>query len=230
VAVRPKLTDPVLAYRESGTANVGELTTAFPPAWIGRAEGRAAIRQWIEAVLPSVSSRRYTFQLTEQGHDLEIEIALAPEGNRLPQVDRIEASVEMPGAQPLEVSVRRDEEAPATFRARFTLPPSDRAIDATLVLKESGPGALVRPQRIPMLLPPRQPLSGRRVAESFSFGLNEPLLRAMAKAGSGSYDAVQRVTGDRAIVAGGRTDLWPLAAALGCVAYLAAILARRVDP
>jgi Mg-chelatase subunit ChlD len=230
VAVRPKLTDPVLAYRESGTANVGELTTAFPPAWIGRAEGRAAIRQWIEAVLPSVSSRRYTFQLTEQGHDLEIEIALAPEGNRLPQVDRIEASVEMPGAQPLEVSVRRDEEAPATFRARFTLPPSDRAIDATLVLKESGPGALVRPQRIPMLVPPRQPLSGRRVAESFSFGLNEPLLRAMAKAGSGSYDAVQRVTGDRAIVAGGRTDLWPLAAALGCVAYLAAILARRVDP
>jgi hypothetical protein len=81
-----------------------------------------------------------------------------------------------------------------------------------------------------MLVPPRQPLSGRRVAESFSFGLNEPLLRAMAKAGSGSYDAVQRVTGDRAIVAGGRTDLWPLAAALGCVAYLAAILARRVDP
>jgi Mg-chelatase subunit ChlD len=246
VAVRPKLTDPVLAYRESGTANVGELTTAFPPAWIGRADGRAAIRQWIETVLPSVSRRRYTFQLTEQGNDLEIEIALAPEGNRLPQVDRIEASVEMPGAPALEVSVRRDEEAPATFRARLTLPPalsgvegpalsavegpSDRAIDATLVLKESGPGALVRPQRIPMLVPPRQPLSGRRAAESFSFGLNEPLLRAMAKAGSGSYDAIERMTGDRTLVAGGRIDLWPFAAALGCVAYLAAILARRVDP
>ena len=86
VAVRPKLTDPVLAYRESGTANVGELTTSIPSAWIGRADGRAAIRQWIEAVLPSVSSRRYTFQLTEQGNDLEIDIALAPEGNRLPEV------------------------------------------------------------------------------------------------------------------------------------------------
>ena len=230
VAVRPKLTDPVLAYRESGTANVGELTTAFPPAWIGRADGRAAIRQWIEAVLPSVNSRRYTFQLVEEGNDLEIGIALAPEGNRLPQVDRIEASVEMPGTPALEVSVRRDEEAPATFRARLTLPPSDRAIDATLVLRESGPDALVRPQRIPMLAPPQQPLSGRRVAESFSFGLNEPLLRAMAKTGSGSYDAVERMSGDRPIVAGGRIDLWPLAAALGCVAYLAAILARRVDP
>jgi Mg-chelatase subunit ChlD len=230
VAVRPKLTDPVLAYRESRTANVGELTTAFPPAWIGRADGRAAIRQWIEAVLPSVSSRRYTFQLTEQGNDLEIDIALAPEGNRLPQVERIDASVEMPGAPALEVSVRRDEEAPATFRARLTLPASARPIDATLVLKESGPGALVRPQRIPILVPPRQPLSGRRVAESFSFGLNEPLLRAMAESGSGSYDAVERMTGDRVFVAGGRIDLWPFAAALGCLGYLAAILARRVDP
>ena len=230
VAVRPKLTDPVLAYRESGTANVGELTTTLPVAWMGRADGRAAIRQWIEAVLPSVSRRRYTFQLTEQGNDLEIDIALAPEGDRLPQVERIDAAVEMPGAPALEVSVRRDEEAPAAFRARLTLPPSERAIDATLVLKESGPGALVRPQRIPMLVPPRQPLSGRRVAESFSFGLNEPLLRAIAKTSSGSYDAVERMTGDRLIVAGGRIDLWPFAAALGCLGYLAAILARRVDP
>jgi hypothetical protein len=230
VAVRPKLTDPVLAYRESGTANVGELTTALPAAWIGRADGRAAIRQWIEAVLPSVSSRRYTFELTQQGDDVEIDIALAPEGDRLPQVERIDASVERPGAPALEVSVRRHEEAPATFRAMLSLPPSDRPIAATLVLKESGPGALVRPQRIPLLVPPRQPLSGRRVAESYSFGLNEPLLRAMAKAGSGSYDAVERMTGDRSSVASDRIDLWPFAAALGCLGYLAAILARRVDP
>jgi hypothetical protein len=230
VAVRPKLTDPVLAYRESGTANVGELTTALPAAWLGRADGRAAIRQWIAAVLPSVSGRRYTFQLTERGNDLDIDIALAPDGNRLPQVDRMDASIEMPGASALEVSVRRSEEAPATFRARLTLPPSDRPIEATLVLKESGPDALIRPQRIPMLVPPRQPLSGRRVAESFSFGLNEPLLRAMATAGSGSYDAVERIAGDRTVVSGGRIELWPVAAALGCLGYLAAILARRVDP
>jgi Mg-chelatase subunit ChlD len=230
VAVRPKLTDPVLAYRESRTANVGELTTAIPTAWIARADGRAAIRQWIEAVLPSVSRRRYTFQLGGQGNDLEIDIALAPEGNRLPEVERIDASIEMTGAPPLELAVRRHEEAPATFRARLTLPASDRAADATLVLKESGPGALVRPQRIPMLVPPRQPLAGRRVAESFSSGLNDPLLRAMAKAGSGSYDAVERMAGDRVVVAAGRIDLWPLAAALGCLGYLAAILARRVDP
>jgi hypothetical protein len=230
VAVRPKLTDPVLAYRENRTANVGELTTAIPAAWLGRADGRAAIRQWIEAVLPSAASRRYTFQLSEQGRDLDIEIALAPEGHRLPDVDGLEASVEIPGAPALEVAVRRDDEAPATFRARLALPASERPIAATLVLKESGPGALARPQRIAMLVPPPQAISGRRVAESFSSGLNEPLLRAMARAGSGSYDAVDRIAGDRSVIAGGRIDLWPYAAALGCLGYLAAILARRVDP
>jgi hypothetical protein len=38
------------------------------------------------------------------------------------------------------------------------------------------------------------------------------------------------MTGDRIVVAGGRIELWPLAAALGCLGYLTAILARRVDP
>ena len=52
----------------------------------------------------------------------------------------------------------------------------------------------------------------------------------MATAGSGTYDAVERMTGDRVIAAGRRIDLWPFAAALGCLGYLAAILARRVDP
>ena len=230
VAVRPKLTDPVLAYRESGTANVGELTTAIPAAWIARADGRAAIRQWIEAVLPSANSRRYTFQLTQQGSDLEIDIALAPDGNRLPQVERIDAVVEMSGSAAVDLSVRRNEEDPATFRARLALPSSDRPIDATLVLQESGPGALVRPQRIPMLVPPRQAVSGRRVAESFSVGTNEALLRGLVQAGRGTYDAIERMNADRTVVAGGRIDLWPFAAALGCLGYLAAILARRVDP
>jgi hypothetical protein len=81
-----------------------------------------------------------------------------------------------------------------------------------------------------MLVPPRQALSGRRVAESFSVGVNEALLRSVAQAGRGTYDAIERMNADRAVVAGGRIDLWPFAAAVGCLAYLAAILARRVDP
>jgi len=136
----------------------------------------------------------------------------------------------MPGAAAVDLSVRRNEEDPATFRARLALPQSDRPIDATLVLKEWGPGALVRPQRIPMLVPPRQALSQRRVAESFSAGMNEALLRSLAQAGRGTYDAIERMKADRTVVSGGRIDLWPFAAALGCLGYLAAILARRVDP
>jgi hypothetical protein len=81
-----------------------------------------------------------------------------------------------------------------------------------------------------MLVPPRQAGVGRRVAESFSVGTNDALLRALAQAGNGTYDAIERINPDRTIVAGARIDLWPLAAAFGCLNYLAAIFARRVDP
>jgi Mg-chelatase subunit ChlD len=229
VAVRPKLTDPVLAYRDAGTANVGELTTTLPAAWLAREDGRAAIRQWIEAVLPAVSSRRYTFELAQQGNELELEIALAPDGNHLPEVDRIEASLDLPGASALDVPMRRDETAPATFRGRIVMPQSDRPVAATLVLKESGAGALARPQRIAMLVPSRQEVSGKRGAESLSFGLNEALLREIANQGTGSYNALERLTGARISLAGRRIDLWPFAAFLGCMFYLTAILVRRVD-
>src|SRR6185436_3343965 len=113
MAVRPKLTDPVLAYRDAGSANVGELTTTLPSAWLAREDGRAAIRQWIEAVLPAVNNRRYTFQLSQRGGELEIEIALAPEGNRLPEVDRLEASLDLPGTPGIDIAMRRDDAAPA---------------------------------------------------------------------------------------------------------------------
>ena len=144
----------------------------------------------------------------------------------------------MPGAPTVDLLVRRSQEDPATFRARLPLPPalsqvegsSDRPIDATLVLKESGSGALLRPQRIPMLVPPRQALSGRRVAESFSVGMNEPLLRSLAQVGRGTYDTIERMNPNPTVVFPGRIELWPFAAALGSLGYLVAILARRVDP
>ena len=230
MAVRPKLTDPVLAYREAGTANVGELTTTLPAAWLAREDGRAAIRQWIEAVLPAVNNRRYTFQIAQHGAELELEIALAPDGANLPRVDRLEASLDLPGSPGVEIAMRRDDSAPATFRGRMALPALDRSAAATLVLKESGTDALARPQRIAMLVPPRQELAARRGPESFSFGLNEAVLRDIAAEGSGSYDALERIAGDRPAVAGRTIDLWPIAAALGCGFYLAAILARRIDP
>ena len=121
--------------------------------------GRAAVGEQPPLHVPARPSRATISRSTSRSRPRAIDC---------PQVERIDASVEMPGAPALEVSVRRDEEAPATFRARLTLPPSERPIDATLVLKESGPGALVRPQRIPMLVPPRTAALGtprRRVVQ-----------------------------------------------------------------
>jgi hypothetical protein len=70
IAVRPKLTDPVLAYRQSAAGVVGEFTTTLPPPWLAQEDGRRAIREWITAILPLVDSRRYVFRVTQEGMDL----------------------------------------------------------------------------------------------------------------------------------------------------------------
>jgi Mg-chelatase subunit ChlD len=230
IAVRPKLTDPVLAYKQAGAGYVGEWTTTLPASWISREDGRAAIRQWIGATLPLTDARRYVFQLTQRGEDVDVEIALSPQRDRLPGVEHVEALLEIPGSAAVSIAMRRDESAPATFHGRMQASSADRPSEATLVLRESGPEALPRPQRIPVLLPPKEDVAARRVPESFSFGFNEDVLRRIAEQGNGSYDAVERMARPDTTAADARIDLWPYLAALACACYLAAIFVRRVDP
>jgi von Willebrand factor type A domain len=230
IAVRPKLADPVLAYKQSGAGYVGEWTTALPDSWISREDGRAAVRQWIGATLPLIDARRYVFQLTQRGEEVDLEIALSPQHDRLPAVDHIEAFLDSPGSAAVSIAMRRDERAPATFHGRIAIPSADRSSEATLVLRESGPDALTRPQRIAILLPPKTEVDGRRVPESFSFGSNEDVLRRIAQQGNGTYDALERMATGDTVAADARIDLWPFVAALGCACYLAGIFFRRIDP
>jgi Mg-chelatase subunit ChlD len=230
IAVRPKLADPILAYKQAGAGYVGEWTTTLPVSWVSREDGRAAIRQWIGATLPLTDARRYVFQLMQRGEDVGVEVALSPQRDRLPDVEHVEAFLEIPGSAAVSIAMRRDESAPATFHGRMRASADDRPVEATLVLRESGPEALPRPQRIPVLLPPKEDVAARRVPESFSFGLNEALLRRIAEQGNGTYDALERMARPDATAADARIDLWPYLAALACACYLAAIFIRRIDP
>ncbi|MCB0188987.1 MAG: VWA domain-containing protein, partial [Caldilineaceae bacterium] len=76
IAVRPKLTDPVLAYRAYGAGYVGVFTTAIPDAWLSAPEGQAAVTAWIERLAAYQLRDRYTFKLVDSRADLALTIAL----------------------------------------------------------------------------------------------------------------------------------------------------------
>jgi hypothetical protein len=230
VAVRAKLTDPVLAYRESGAGYVGELTTTLPDAWFARDDDRRPIRQWISAILPLTDERRYVFSVTQAGSELDLEVALSPRAGRLPDVEHLDARVELRDGPPLTMSFRRDEAIPATFHGRLAIPTSGSPSRATLVLQESGADALQRPQRVPILLPAMDEVEGARRPESYSAGMNSALLRRIAAVGGGGYDALDGMgSGERATTTP-PTPLWPLLAALAAGCHVLAIFLRRIDP
>jgi hypothetical protein len=229
MAVRPKLTDPVLAYRESSAGSAGEFTTTLPPEWVAHEDGRRAIREWIARVLPMSDQRRYVFQLVQSGGELQLEISLTPRSGRLPRVEHLDATLEMEGVAS-SIAVRPDEAVPDLFRGRFRPPASRKPVSATLILRESGPDALPRPQRVPILAPSPEETEMPVSRESYTYGLNEALLRRVAEAGGGAYDALEQVGGFAAPAGESRSEpIWPALAAAGCLCYLLAVLLRRLD-
>ncbi len=249
IAVRPKLTDPVLAYRAYGAGYVGVVTTAIPDPWLEAAEGRAAVTAWIERLAAYQVRDRYTFDLVDGGNTLDLTIALRAQADGLPDVDRLNAAVIIAepviGAAPgvtttvaggtvINVALRPDPDIPATFHGTIALPRLPVAQEATLVVTEIGPDQLTRPQRIPLLIPPGGATAASTTAERYSYGRNDALLNAIAAAGGGiefdpaKPDAVppffQRQPPEQ------RGDpLWPWLVAAATVFYLTAIGVRRLD-
>src|SRR5207247_764026 len=120
---------------------------------------------------------------------------------------------------------------PGVFSGRTGSLLEDKAVTATLVLRETGDGALPRPQRIPILLPPRDQSAGTATRESFTYGLNDQLLQSIAVSAGTKYDSIDGIGRPGELIDPQQSRaLWPLAAGLGIVCYLAAIFLRRLDP
>jgi hypothetical protein len=229
VAVRPKLVDPVLAFQETGLGNMGEFTGSLTENWVDREEGRRAIQQWLAEVLPISDRRRYLFQLSQRGQELAVEVALTPRAGQWPRVDHLDGSVEAPGAGSVDLALRPDAAVPAVFRGRLELRQSDKPIEGWLVLRESGPDALSRPQRVGIVLPPRGDVAGPLSLEAMSYGLNEELLRQLAQTGGGDYDALG--SAERLVQTGESTQLrpiWQFFVVAGFASYLGAVLWHRL--
>ncbi len=231
IAVRPKLTDPVLAYKESSVGCTGVFTTGFPGKWIENDQGRRAVYDWISRVIPYTERDRYSFKLTDTGDLIEIQISLAPRNYKIPEIDHLSVDIKVGQEARVGVAMRIDPDSPGTFKGHIRIPRTSHTRKAVLILRESGPGALARPQRIPMLIPHALPVKNTLPAESFSYGMNEPLLRAIAMAGGGTFDPPPGTPffRERSVQNRG-TPLWPYLVIAAVVLYITAIALQRRDP
>jgi Mg-chelatase subunit ChlD len=234
VAVRPKLATPVLAYRDHGAGHVGALTTGLPPTWLENAAGREAIEAWITHVMPCEDRERYDFQVADQGESIAIQVALAAKEGRVPAVERLEAAIQVQGEAPDTRRLQADRVAPATFGGHLPVPPGAREQQATLIIKESGPDALSRPQCIPILLPEPQPWARTGAAlpagEAHSYGLNRSLLQEIADSSGGIYDPPNGASLFQVGAIESRGEpIWPFLVVLAVACYFGAIALRRLD-
>ena len=229
IAVRPKFTDPVLAYKASGAGYVGVLTSEIPPDWAEDEAGRQAVEAWITRVISYAARDRYDFLLTDHGEVIEVRIAvLSQEG--VPRINQLTAHVEIEGQPPIVIPLTADPLVPATFTGFMHLPRKDTAQSAYLLLRETGPDALSRPQRIPFLIPPSGDVLGALPQEMYSFGLNEALLRAITETSGGVFNPPEGTPLFRGRPLEHRSDpLWPALMAAGALAYVAAIALVRFD-
>ncbi|MCC7372412.1 MAG: VWA domain-containing protein [Chloroflexi bacterium] len=229
-AVRPRLTDPLLALRPAGRGYVGVFTGAVPTAWAGQAEAGRAVASWLDAIVPYAARDRYDFRLADRGDRIDLQIALLAQDGRIPAVQSVGARVEVAGKPPVGVALRQAADLVSTFVGTMRLPREQAAQTGILVLEEAGPDALRRPQRIPLVIPPAASLTETATSEAYSYGLNEPLLRRVAEVTGGVYDPPPDATPLAARPAAPpSTPFWPWLLTIGGSLYLAAIALQRLN-
>lgn len=228
IAVRPKFTDPVLVYGEAGKGYVGVFTTALAGTWLEDTEGKEAIQEWLLRIVPYAARDRYNFHLSDDGRAMHLQVALRSDGQRVPEVDVLTVQVESDD-DVYSVSMAQDVQSPATFNGVIEVPRDDEAQVGRLVIAETGPDALSRPQRIPILIPPAGAVDSAADTEAQSYGLNNSLLQQMAEASGGQYAPQGGARFFRAALPL-ETEilLWPWAAFGGAFFYFVAILLRRM--
>lgn len=181
IAVRPKLTDPVLAYAIRGLGEVGVFTSGIDDLWLRDELGREAVSAWILRTLGFTARDRYQFKVKDLGHALELEVSLVMQGGILPVISQLHGEIiHTQGTSP-SVSFLPDPETPGTFRGRIRLDDMKQPTRAKLVLREAGPEAVARTQAVPMFLPEASETTAAVTAERFSSGTHVALLAAITE-------------------------------------------------
>jgi len=229
--VRPKLTDPILAYGEGGAGYVGVFTSELSGRWLKLKKGQRAIEAWIGRLIPFMDRDRYDFKLEDRGDAIDLRISLVARSGKLPRVNRMTANIRLPGQVTKGIALRADESTPGTFYGEIRVDRKSRTQRAFLSLRESGPDALPRAQRIPILIPPGSKVNPSPTAEAYSYGQNRELLKKIADVGGGMFDPPKGTPffKEKSVSDRGQ-PLWPLLAVIVVFCYLVAIALKRWNP
>lgn len=229
IAVRPKLTDPILVYGKAGEGYVGVFSTELTPEWVNTAEGQAAVQDWLRQVVARADSDRYALQMLDNGKDLHLCIEVRGEEYQVPDISWLSISVDT-ADDTYPVAMAPDDQAPARFCGMVRVPREDRAQPAQLILIESGPDALVQPQRVPMLIPPEGVVDDIPRSETYSYGVNVALLTQIAKMSGGEFAPEEGAAFfSRSVARRDAVVLWPWLLAFSACLYLLAIGVRRLS-
>jgi hypothetical protein len=232
--VRPKLTDPILAYSENETGCVGVFTSEIPNLWLNRDDGREAVNAWIFRLISYVARDRYDFQLEDHGDVIDFRISLISKTGRIPLITQLAAEIrfpEEPKTAAVGIALRPDTLSPGTYSGQIRVERTTQARRGILQIREWGPDALDRPQQIPIIIPPKGTVRPAPSAEMYSTGQNRALLTAIAEAGGGVFDPPEGTSFFRGIPETTRgKPLWEFFLAAAVICYLAGIAVGRWNP
>ncbi|MCP5047263.1 MAG: VWA domain-containing protein [bacterium] len=229
--VRPKLIDPVLAFGQTGTGWVGFFASELAGQWIKKKEGQKAIETWIGRLVPFMERDRYDFLLEDWGDSIDLRVSLVAKTGTLPRVTGMEAVIQFPGGEFSGVPLRPDDSTPGTFHGEIRTDRKNHARKAILSLRETGPNAVPRAQRIPITIPPKGLVNPSPTAEAYTYGQNRQLLRQIAESGGGIFDPPKGTPffKEKSAADQGK-PLWPLLAVIAAFCYLTAITLKRWNP
>ncbi len=228
-AVRPKFTDPVLAYRDTAFGSVGVFTSGLSPVWVD-GPGRENVKAWIERILPFTAGDRYQFQLEDLGDFIEMKLSLT-QSDPLARIAGLNARIFEKDGGKTDVSLAPHPTDPGVFLGRIQVERKEEDRHVLLEITESGPDASARPQRIPLVIPRQgEQVSAKKVAEAFTHGSNRELLARIARHTGGLYDPPQGSAFlGKTPSSSRKLYLWPHLSIMALFCYLLAIVLQRWD-
>ncbi len=231
IAVRPKLTDPILAFMDAGRGRTGVFCAELAPDFFNQREAREAIPRWVREVLGFTERDRYSIRVVDRGEYMNVRICLLAKQGKIPAVDQLSVTLDLESGSPLALPMRADPIVPGLFEGQLLVPRQTYAQRASLRLVESGSEAALRAQRIPLVVPPGGTVASVLRGETLSQGLDEALLVELCNLGGGRYNppADSPLLQRRGTGAVGRPLRNPLMA-LAALLLFAAFALRRLDP